>query len=284
MKKIYIILMTILLVLTMTVSTGATEADEPMTEDVTEAAEAPTDAVETVTEEVATEAPTEEETSPIEADSEISAILNVATPEQIEHIKEYIIYGISALPFPDQVRAWTAENLTPIAWIIAGVAFVIFVLDNRIGRKRQSESMTTQNNNMVEAYNAAKDIVEQAKKQTSEISEEVRKALISAEGKSAAMLKEARTCAERALAALEERSAEIFEKAKEGTDAAIKALEEEKKRETGLTESEVMMAKVLCDLVQNSNLPQWKKDEFAIHLNEGIAKIAEVTEHDDTEA
>ena len=284
MKKFYITLMTILLVLTMTVSAGATEADETMTEPVTEAAETPTEAVETVTEEAATEAQTEAETSPIEADSEISAMLNTATPEQIEQIKEYIIYGISALPLPDQVRVFAAENLNAIAWIVAGVTFLLFFIGNRISKKSWSDSMTVMNNNMAEVYDAAQEMVEEAKSQTAGLLKEINKALKSSEEKSAAMLEEARACTERALTTLEKRSTELFGKAKEGTDAAIKALEEEKKRETGLTESEVMMAKVLCDLVQNSNLPQWKKDEFAIHLNEGMAKIAEVTEHDDTEA
>ena len=284
MRKFYITLMTILLVLTMTVSAGATEADEPMTEPVTEAAETPTEAVETVTEEAATEAQTEAETSPIEADSEISAMLNTATPEQIEQIKEYIIYGISALPLPDQVRVFAAENLNAIAWIVAGVTFLLFFIGNRISKKSWSDSMTVMNNNMAEVYDDAQEMVEEAKSQTAGLLKEINKALKSSEEKSAAMLEEARACTERALTTLEKRSTELFGKAKEGTDAAIKALEEEKKRETGLTESEVLMATVLCDLVQNSNLPQWKKDEFAIHLNEGMAKIAEVTEHDDTEA
>lgn len=284
MRKFYITLMTILLVLTMTVSASATEYAEPMTEPVTEAAETPTEAVETMTEEVATEAPTEAETSPNEADSEISAMLNTATPEQIEQIKEYIIYGISALPLPDQVRVFAAENLNAIAWIVAGVTFLLFFIGNRISKKSWSDSMTVMNNNMAEVYDTAQEMVEEAKSQTAGILKEINKALQSSEEKSAAMLEEARACTERALATLEKRSTELFEKAKEGTDAAIKALEEEKNRETGLTESEVLMATVLCDLVQNSSLPQWKKDEFAIHLNEGMAKIAEVTEHDDTEA
>ena len=284
MRKFYITLMTILLVLTMTVSAGATDYAEPMTEAPTEAAETPAEAVETMTEEAATEAPTEAETSPNEADSEISAMLNTATPEQIEQIKEYIIYGISALPLPDQVRVFAAENLNAIAWIVAGVTFLLFFIGNRISKKSWSDSMTVMNNNMAEVYDAAQEMVEEAKSQTAGLLKEINKALQSSEEKSAAMLEEARTCTERALTTLEERSTELFEKAKEGTDAAIKALEEEKKRETGLTESEVLMAKVMCDLVQNSSLPQWKKDEFTIHLNEGMAKIAEVTEHDDTEA
>ena len=276
--------MTILLVLTMTVSAGATEAAESMTEDVTEAAETATEAVETMTEETETEAPTEAETSPNEADSEVSAMLNTATPEQIEQIKEYIIYGISALPLPDQVRVFAAENLNAIAWIVAGVTFLLFFIGNRISKKSWSDSMTVMNNNMAEVYDAAQKMVEEAKSQTAGLLKEINKALQSSEKKNTAMLEEVRTCTERALTTLEERSTELFEKAKEGTDAAIKALEDEKKRETGLTESEVLMAKVLCDLVQNSNLPQWKKDEFTIHLNEGVAKIAEVTKHDDTEA
>ena len=284
MRKFYITLMTILLVLTMTVSASATEYAEPMTEAPTEAAETPAEAVETMTEEGATEAPAEAETSPNEADSELAAMLNMATPEQIEKIEQFIIYGVSTLPLPDQVRVFAAENLNAIAWIVAGVTFLLFFIGNRISKKSWSDSMTVMNNNMAEVYDDAQEMVEEAKSQTAGLLKEINKALKSSEEKSAAMLEEARACTERALTTLEKRSTELFGKAKEGTDAAIKALEEEKKRETGLTESEVLMATVLCDLVQNSSLPQWKKDEFAMHLNEGMAKIAEVTEHDDTEA
>ena len=284
MRKFYITLMTILLVLTMTVSASATEYAEPMTEAATEFAESVTVLSTESATDLETEPETEAETSTIEADSELAAMLNAATPEKIEYIKEYIMYGVSALPLPDQVRVFAAENLNAIAWIVAGVTFLLFFIGNRISKKSWSDSMTVMNNNMAEVYDAAQEMVEEAKSQTAGLLKEIKKALQSSEEKSAAMLEEARTCTERALTTLEERSAELFEKAKEGTDAAIKALEEEKKRETGLTESEVMMAKVLCDLVQHSNLPQWKKDEFAIHLNEGVAKIAEVTEHDDTEA
>ncbi len=265
MRKFYIILLTVLLVMTLTVSAGATEYEEPMTEAVAETAETPTEA----------------ETSPIEADSELAAMLNTATPEKIEYIKEYIMYGVSALPFPDQVRVFAAENLNAIAWIVAGVTFLLFFIGNRITKKSLSDTITKNNNNMVDAYDKAKKIVEEAKTQTSETAAKVEKALKSAEENSAAMLDEARACTERNLVALEERSAKIFEKAEECTDAALRAIEELKNRETGLTESEVLMATVLCDLVQNSSLPQWKKDEFTIHLNEGVAKITEVTEHDE---
>lgn len=277
MKNIYIVLMAVLIALALAINAGATEAAEPMTEAITEAAETTTETVETMTEEVATEAPTQE-------DSEISAILNAATPEQIEHIKQYIIYGISTLPFPDQVRAFTAENLNAIAWIVAGVVFVWFIIDNRKGRKSQSDALVTNNNNLVDAYNEAKEMVSDAKKHTSEISNEVKRALAYAEEKNTAMLNEAKAITEKAVKVLEERSIEIFDKAKESTDAAIKAMEELKNRETGLTESEILMSKIISDLIQNSNLPQWKKDEFTVHLNEGMKKIAEVTEHDEEQA
>ncbi len=284
MRKIYAILLTVLLVMTLTVSAGATEYEEPMTEAATEFTEYVTDLSTESATNSETESETEEETSSIEEDSELGAMLNTATPEQIESIKQYIMYGVSALPLPDQVRVFAAENLNAIAWIVAGVTFILFFIGNRMSKKSLSDAMTTNNNNMMEAYESAQEMVEEAKTQTSETAAKVEKALKSAEEKSAAMLDEARACAERTLVALEDRSTEIFEKAKEGTDAAIKALEEEKNREAGLTESEVLMATVLCDLVQNSSLPQWKKDEFTIHLNEGVRKITEVTGHDGEEA
>lgn len=282
MKKIFAIMMTVMLVLTVAVNVGATDVvDEPMTEAVTEAAETPTEAQEYTVEEAATEPDAEKETSLAEADSEIGALLNGATPEQIEQIKAYILYGISTLPLPDQVRAFAAEYLNAIAWIVAGVTFLLFFIGNRMTKKSLSDSITTNNNNMVDAYDKAEKIVKEAQKQTSEISAEVKNVLRSAEEKSAAMLDETVARTENALIASEKRSDEILKKAEESTAAALKVMTELKERETGLAETEIMLATIIHDLAQNSNLPEWKKDEFTLHLNEGLSKIKEVTEHDE---
>lgn len=268
MRKIYAILLAVLLVLTLTVSAGATEYEEPLTEPATEFSESVTD--------LSTTLETEAETSPIEADSELWSILNGATPEKIEHIKNFIIYGVSALPFPDQVRVFAAENLNAIAWIFVGAMFLLYFVGNRMTKKSLSDSMAVNNNNMVEAYDDAKKTVKNATELAEATAEAVKKALESAEGKSEAMLAAAKACAEKTVEVLEQRSAEVFEKAKEGTDAALKAIEELKVKETGMKEAECMMAQVLCDLIEHSSLPEHKKDLFKIHLQEGMTKISEV--------
>lgn len=261
MKKIYIILMVVMLVLTMTLSAGATEHEETAIE-ITE--------TETV---LSTTLSTEAETSIIEADTELSGLLGDATPEQIETVKQYIMYGLNELPFPDQVRIFVQEHLEAFAWIFAGAMFLAYFIGNRLMKKSLSQTVTTTSNNAVEVAELAQACIDDAKKSMSGTAEAVERALKTSEEKSEAMLKEAQAVAEDAKKAIEDMSASV-----------LKAVEDLKSRETGLTESEVLMATVLCDLVKNSALPQWKKDEFEIHLKEGMTRISaavEVDEHDE---
>lgn len=278
MKKFYITLMTILLVLIMTVSAGATDYAEPMTEDaiedVTEAEEMPTKAIESVTEDTATEAQTE-------ADSDISAILNAATPEQIEKIEQFIIYGVSTLPFPDQVRVFCAENLEAIAWIVFGIIFLASVIGFCKSRKKNTREIQTMTDNAIA-------IVEQAQKNMKDMNTKMNENNAKAKADMAEaleaftlMITEVRADIKAQMDDTEKKSEKAIAEADEVTKAAIKLMEELKSRETGLTESEVLMATILNDLVQNSNLPQWKKDEFSIHLNEGVSKIAEVAKDEE---
>lgn len=282
MRKFYIILLTVMLAMTLTVSVGATDVvDEPMTEAVTETAETPTETQAETNEEVVTELLTEAETSPAEADTELGALLDGATPEQIENIKQYILYGISTLPLPDQVRAFASEYLDAIAWILAAVAFLLFFIGNRMTKKSLSDTMTVTNNNAVDVAEQAQACVESAVQSMDKVAAAVDKALSVSEEKSAAMLELAKDCTEKTLTVMEERGNEILHRAKETTDAAVEVMTELKARESGLAESEIMLATIIHDLVQNSNLPEWKKDEFTAHLKEGMEKIREVTSHDE---
>lgn len=282
MKKVFAFMLAVMLMLAAAVNVGATDAvDEPMTEAVTEAAETLTEAQKETAEEVETETNTEAETSPIEADSELGALLDGATPEQIENIKQYILYGISTLPLPDQVRVFAAENLNAIAWIVAGITFLLFFIGNRMTKKSLADTMTITNNNAVEVAEMAQDCVEKATASMGNTAADVANAMRYAEEKCAQILEEAKTCTEEVTKALEERSSAMLSEAKESHDAAVKAMAELKARESGLTEAEIVMATVLCDLVQSSSLPEWKKDEFTVHLNEGLSKIKEVTSHDE---
>lgn len=281
MRKFYIILMTILLVLTMTVSAGATDYAEPMTEVSTEAAETPTEAVETMTEDAATEAQTEAETSPIEADSDISAILNAATPEQIEKIEQFIIYGVSTLPFPDQVRVFCTENLEAIAWIVFGIIFLASVIGFCKSRKKNTREIQTMTDNAISIVEQAEENMENIHTQMNENNAKAKADMAEALEAFTRMIADVRADIKAQMDDTEKKSEKAIAEADEVAKAAIKLMEELKSRETGLTESEVLMATILNDLVQNSNLPQWKKDEFSIHLNEGVSKIAEVAKDEE---
>ncbi len=278
MKKIFVIAMTVLVVMMAVVGAGA---EELVTEDITEAAETSTETQEETAEEVTTEPETDAETSHEEADTELNALLEGATPEQIENIKQYIIYGISALPLPDQVRAFASEYLDAIAWLLAGTMFLLFFIGNRMTKKSLSDAMATNNNNMVEAYDDAKKIVENATKSAAETAEQVKMALQIAEEKCQKIMEESRENSEKYTESMTKAVNDVLNEAKTTSDVIMKAFNELLDRESGMTEAEVMMAKVLCDLVSNSSLPETKKDEFTAHLLEGISKIKEVSGHDE---
>lgn len=280
MRKFYITLMTILLVLIMTVSAGATETYDPVTEVSTEAEETTTEAVESVTEDAATEAQTEAETSPIEADSDISAILNAATPEQIEKIEQFIMYGVSTLPFPDQVRVFCTENLEAIAWIVFGIIFLASVIGFCKSRKKNTREIKTMTDNAISIVEQAQENIEKLNAQVNENNAKAKTDMAEALNAFTLMITDVRADIKAQMDDTEEKSEKAIAEADEVAKTAIKLMEELKSRETGLTESEVLMATIINDLVQNSSLPQWKKDEFAIHLNEGVAKIVEVTKDD----
>ncbi len=255
MRKIFMFMMVVMLVLTLTVSVGATEYEEPMTE------------ASTVSE---TEPDTDDETSHEEADTEISDLLEGATPEQIENIKQYILYGISALPFPDQVRVFATENLNAIAWFVAGILFLASLMGLLRMRKKWTADVKTMTDNAVEIADQAQECIEEAKAEVVSISKANK-----------AMLEEVRADIKMQMEDAERRNALALAEARESTAAAIKTMTELKNGETGLTEAEILLATIVHDLVQNSSLPEWKKDEFTVHLNQGLEKIREVTEHDE---
>lgn len=266
MKKLYIILLTVVLMLTMAISAGAEDLSEPVTDAVTEAAETPTEAVGTTAKEVAAESESAEETSPIEADSELGVLLEGATPEQIETIKQYIEYGVSKMPLPDQVRLFVDRHLESIAWIFAGICFVIFYIKNRSSNKKLSAEATVMTNNAVEiaekaeeAFEAAKNVIALNQKNMSEI-------LRKYEEKMKEAIENANAAAK-----------DVAEIAREGLEESKRAILELSGKESGLTEAEKLMAQLLTDLVEVSALPEWKRDEFKTHLADGIARIEEVT-------
>jgi hypothetical protein len=175
---------------------------------------------------------TAEAVTPSSDEPDIDELIDRATPEQIQAIKDYILDGLAPVDGAnitgwDKVKIFVIENLDAIAWIIAGVAFVVFFIGNCILRKTVSRESAVMNNNTVELGEAAKRYM----------------------GEAAVTVKEV-------LAAAEELRIE--------TAAEIERL---KNTETAYSESVELMATVVNELLQVSNLPQWKRDEITIIFN-----------------
>lgn len=163
MKKIFI-LAAVLLILSFPVGASAedvtAETAEPQTatetviEPATEVAESDTEAeddteVESSVDtenaaETATEAVTEAATEGITEDEEtetddLAGLLDVATPEQIELVKQYILYGIKSLPVSERVKLFMLDNLNAIMWLLAAIAAVVFAITNRLTSKKHTD-------------------------------------------------------------------------------------------------------------------------------------------------
>ncbi|MBE6693378.1 MAG: hypothetical protein E7589_01250 [Ruminococcaceae bacterium] len=172
---------------------------------------------------------------------DIEGLLDRATPEQIQAIKDYILFGLESVDGDnitgwDKVKEFVITNLDAIAWIFAGVAFIVFFIGNCISRKSASKDAAVMNNNTVEFGEAAK-------KYMGDAAEKVKEILAAAE-------------------ALR-------------TETALE-MERLKNTETAYSESVELMATVVNELLQLSALPQWKRDEITICFNNAKARLEEV--------
>lgn len=227
MKRLFCILFTVIVIAFSAISVFAEGTADAQA--ITEAASEMTAAV--------TAAQSEALTTEVSA-GDIEGLLDRATPEQIQAIKDYILKGLESVDGEnitgwDKVKNFVVENLYAIAWILAGIAFVVFFIGNCILRKTVSRESAVMNNNTVELGEAAKRYM----------------------GEAAVTVKEV-------LAAAEELRIE--------TAAEIERL---KNTETAYSESVELMATVVNELLQVSKLPQWKRDEITISFNAAKARL-----------
>lgn len=289
MRKIFVFMLTVMLMLTLAVSVGATEYEEPMIEAATDFLESvtvlETELSTTLTTEMETEI-SEVETSLAEADTELGELLDSATPEQIETIKQYIIAGLEKIDDLgingfDKVKIFIMDNINAIAWIVAGIMFLAYLIGFLAMRRKWSKDATTMTNNAIDITELAKEDMEKTAVDMAKTAEGVMAAMDENTKEITRMMAEVREDIRAQIAASEERSDKALTEAKASNEAAVKIMAELKERETGLTESEILLATIINDLVQNSNLPEYKKDKFTADLLAGMSKIKEVTTHDE---
>ena len=257
-----------------TVEATVEETTEETTAEETtvEATEAPTEAEETTVEEVTTEAATEAETE----QDELAALLDVATPDDIERIKQYILYGTAILPLSEKTVMFILENINPISWIVIGVIMLVAVLVYLAGNKKNYNDNKILNENAIEALAASVKENDAVRKIIDATAAGIDKRLADAE-------KAAQSRDNAMLARMDEDMAEILGNAAKTVAEATAALQEVARRETAVQEALVLVSKATKFLTDHAkSIPEWDRDHLTAIFNEAEAKIEEVTRHGET--
>lgn len=274
MKKVAILFLAMLMVLALPVVSFAedltTEA-ETIEETATEAAETTVegDTAEEVVE--TTAADTEAQTEP----DELTELLDVATPEQIENIKKYIAYGVASLPVSEKIKLIILDHIDTLAWLVAAAAFIVFCVFNRLTGKRSDDNARLMTDNAIEIAESGQRCMEIARDAIEKLDEEVRER-ISAAGKQTEAL------TEKTLNEMKEFAEKILGETAKIEENAEKALADVARKESGLAETVALFCGVVGYLVENSTLPEWERDRMTAMITDGKRKIEEVTSHDET--
>jgi hypothetical protein len=292
MRKIFI-LAAVLLILSFPVGASAedvtAEITEPQTsvetviETAAETAELATEAEDTTAvesaadtgnaAETATEAVTEAATEEITEDEEtetddLAGLLDVATPEQIELVKQYILYGIKSLPVSERVKLFMLDNLNAIMWLLAAIAAIVFAITNRLTSKKHTDEAQY----MEDKANEAEERSIKNLAAAEENMEAMRDACVAAVCETLAVAKKH----------IDSNSEEskryvdgVMEFAKGIADNANAALRENSDRESAMTEALLLSSEITAYLIENSSLPEVERDRMTAIANRIAEKIAE---------
>ena len=267
MKKIIYILATVLVALSLTVGVSAEDVTtEIPTETVEETAESP---VETETETVA-EMDTE---TAAELADELAELLGASTPEQVENIRQYLLYGLKTLPFSERVKLALLDHIDIIAWILVGVAFVVMGMYTIRSNKKRSDEGRTQTGNAFAMYEEGTERSEAAAERIE--ASETRIANITTAAFAA--IKEAGQTADKTL---KDTADKMLQMVKESNAEAAKVMAEAKAKETALTEAVLTMCDLLVRLINDSDIPEADRDAYTKIYNTAIERIKEVTGDD----
>ena len=267
MKKIIYILAALLVALSLTVGVSAEDiTTEIPTETAEETAESPTEA------ETETVAEMDTETAAEPAD-ELAELLGASTPEQVEIVKQYLLYGLKILPFSERVKLALLEHIDIIVWILVGVAFVLMGLLTIRSNKRRSDDSRTEGENAQALYGEGVERSEAAAKSIEE--SETRIANITTAAFSA--IKEAGQASDKTL---RETADKLLQMVKESNAEAAKVVAEAKATETVIAEATLTMCDLLVRLVNDSDIPEADRDAYTRIYNTAIERIKEVTGDD----
>lgn len=264
MKKIIYIMAALLVALSLTVGISAEDiTTEIPTETIEETAERTTEA----DTDTATEEDTETATEPVD---ELAELLGASTPEQVENIRKYLLYGLKTLPFSERVKLALLDHIDIIAWILVGIAFVVVGMYTVRSNKKRSDEGRTQTGNAIALYEEGTERSEAAAKRIEE--SETRIADITTAAFAA--IKEAGQTANKTL---KDTADKLIQMVKESNAEAAKVMAEAKAKETALTEATLTMCDLLVRLINDSDIPEADRDAYTRIYNAAIDRIKEVT-------
>lgn len=267
MKKIIYIMAALLVAMSLTVGVSAEDITaEITTETATETAESPT---ETETETVA-EMDTETATEPVD---EMAELLGASTPEQVEIVKQYLLYGLQTLPFSERAKLALMDHIDIIAWILVGVAFVVMGLLTIHSNKRRSDDSRREGEDSRTLYAEGTERSEAAAKRIEE--SETRIADITTAAFAA--IKEAGQASDKTL---RETSDKLLQMVKETIAESAAVVAEAKAKETVIAEATLTMCDLLVRLINDSDIPEADRDAYTRIYNAAIERIKEVTGDD----
>ncbi|MBP3667755.1 MAG: hypothetical protein J6K29_11995 [Clostridia bacterium] len=267
MKRIFYILAAVLAALSLTIGVSAEDiTGEVPTDTATETAESP---VETETETVA-EMDTETATEPVD---ELAELLGASTPEQVEIVKQYLLYGLQALPFSERAKLALMDHIDIIAWVLVGIAFVVMALITIHSNKRSGDDNKTMTDNATALYEDGVKRSESAAKQIEET--ETRIANITTAAFTA--IKEAGQASDKTL---RETADKLLQMVKESNAEASKLMAETKAKETALTEATLTVCDLFVRLINDSDIPEADRDAYTRIYNKALERIKEVTGDD----
>lgn len=264
MNKIIYIMAAMLVALSLTIGVSAEDitTEIPM-ETAEETAESPTEAETDAVAEMDTETVTE----PVD---ELAELLGASTPEQVEIVKQYLLYGLQTLPFSERVKLALMDNIDIIAWILVGIAFVVMGLLTIHSNKRRGDDNKTMTENAAALYGEGVERSEAAAKSIEE--SETRIANITTAAFSA--IKEAGLASDKTL---KDTADKLLQMVKASNAEAAKVMAETNAKETALTETVLTMCDLLVRLINDSDIPEADRDAYTRIYTAAIERIKEVT-------
>lgn len=269
MKRLIIFAITLLLIISIPLCVSAEEVGAETTITVETAAETAAEALTEAEEVTEGETTADTENAPETETDELSDLLNVATPEQIELVKQYILYGIKSLPVSERVKLFLLDHLNALMWAIAATALLIFSVTNRLTSKKHTDEAATFTSNAVE-------LAEFGVKSMSDASTKIE----ASERACAQMIERVKSDMDKRLEENEKNMANIMENAMNRLEiisqTANDVLHDASERERTLAEALLTNEEITAYMIENSALPEVERDRMAKISEKITAQLREV--------